>query len=62
MTRISEAERVRRRKRLVAAYRKGFSVREIAKENSYSYGHVHKLLEEAGEPMRPRGGNGRPKK
>jgi hypothetical protein len=38
-------------------YNAGESVRGIAEDIGRSYGFVHRLLEEAGAPLRPRGGS-----
>lgn len=37
-------------------YEQGRSVRQLAQEYGRSYGQTHKLLAEAGTPMRSRGG------
>ena len=46
---------------LVAAYIAGRSIRALAAELGRSYGFVHRLLAEAGAPLRPRGGNRLPR-
>ncbi|MFH8337032.1 helix-turn-helix domain-containing protein [Streptomyces sp. AM6-12] len=38
-------------------YRQGRSIRAIAEEHGRSYGFVHRLLGEAGVPLRTRGGD-----
>lgn len=55
MAKVTGAEREKRRKAVVKAYKKQ-SIREISQETGYSYGHVHNLLSEAGVSMRSRGG------
>ena len=44
---------------VVKAYRAGHSIRDIAAANDMSYGKTHRILSEAGVPMRQRGGNHR---
>ncbi|TMR22098.1 transcriptional regulator [Nonomuraea turkmeniaca] len=41
-------------------YVEGESVRELALSTGRSYGTVHRLLQEAGVELRPRGGRPRP--
>ncbi|MFB9427695.1 helix-turn-helix domain-containing protein, partial [Nonomuraea rubra] len=41
-------------------YMDGESIRRLSISTGRSYGFVHRLLEEAGAPLRPRGGNQRP--
>jgi predicted transcriptional regulator len=41
---------------LVARYRAGDSIRELAASTGRSYGFVHRLLSEAGVELRGRGG------
>ncbi|MFH7339947.1 helix-turn-helix domain-containing protein [Streptomyces sp. KHY 26] len=38
-------------------YREGRSIRALAEAHGRSYGFVHRLLTEAGVPLRPRGGD-----
>jgi DNA invertase Pin-like site-specific DNA recombinase len=46
------------RRALVAKlYEQGYTIRAIAEALAVSYQNVHKLLEKAGVPRRPRGGN-----
>lgn len=60
--RATEAQRAQRRARVKKLYEgtsrtKGKTVRQIAAETGFSYGHVHALLGEAGVSMRKRGGS-----
>lgn len=54
--RISGTPRAILRDDLRAEYEDGASVRDLAREYGRSYGQTHKLLQEAGTPMRARGG------
>ncbi|MEV6033591.1 helix-turn-helix domain-containing protein [Nonomuraea sp. NPDC052116] len=57
--RIVGAERAQLAAAVAERYAAGDSVREIAEAIGRSYGFVHRLLEEAGVTLRPRGGNRR---
>lgn len=54
--RISGEARAALTEQVVAAYRDGASIRELADSTGRSYGLVHKLLAESGVEMRGRGG------
>ncbi|TMR99536.1 helix-turn-helix domain-containing protein [Nonomuraea basaltis] len=58
--RIVGAERQALAAAVSKKYAAGGSVREIAESINRSYGFVHRLLEETGVTLRPRGGNHRP--
>jgi transposase len=58
--RIIGAERQALAAAVAKKYAVGDSVREIAEAIGRSYGFVHRLLEETGVTLRPRGGNQRP--
>lgn len=53
---ITGDERQKLRRKFHKGYEKGASIRDLAREHGRSYGFVHKLLEEEGTSMRPRGG------
>lgn len=53
------AERFAVARDLARRYEGGASIREISEATGRSFGQVHKLLEEAGVPMRSRGGSHR---
>ncbi|MFD8529438.1 helix-turn-helix domain-containing protein [Streptosporangium canum] len=57
--RIVGAERAQLAVEVAERYVAGDSVREIAESINRSYGFVHRLLEETGVTLRPRGGNQR---
>ncbi|MEQ4717888.1 helix-turn-helix domain-containing protein [Nonomuraea sp. B19D2] len=57
--RIVGAERQALAAAVAKRYAGGGSVREIAEAINRSYGFVHRLLEEEGVTLRPRGGNRR---
>ncbi len=44
---------------LVERYTTGTSVRVLAEQTGRSYGFIHRMLTEAGVPLRGRGGNNR---
>lgn len=54
--RVSGAERESMAARLQERYAKGESIRSLAQSSGRSYGFVHRLLTEAGQPLRGRGG------
>jgi transposase len=54
---ITGRDRERLTKSVVSKYRKGTSIRELADEHGRSYGFIHRLLVEAGTPLRGRGGS-----
>ncbi|MFG3438356.1 helix-turn-helix domain-containing protein [Nonomuraea sp. NPDC047897] len=58
--RIVGLERAQLAAAVVERYKAGASVRGIAVSMGRSYGFVHRLLEEEGVELRPRGGNQRP--
>ncbi|MFB4284875.1 helix-turn-helix domain-containing protein [Nonomuraea sp. MTCD27] len=58
--RVSGAERETLKADLKRRYVDGESIRGLSISTGRSYGFVHRLLEEAGAPLRPRGGNQRP--
>ncbi|MBT2234782.1 transcriptional regulator [Nonomuraea sp. NEAU-A123] len=55
--RVSGAEREELKAELKRRYLDGESIRALSISTGRSYGFVHRLLEEAGAPLRPRGGN-----
>ncbi|WP_308163900.1 helix-turn-helix domain-containing protein [Nonomuraea sediminis] len=57
--RVSGAERETLKAALKRRYSSGESIRALSVSTGRSYGFVHRLLEEAGVPLRPRGGNQR---
>ncbi|MBB6557271.1 helix-turn-helix domain-containing protein [Nonomuraea rubra] len=58
--RVAGAEREALKAELKRRYMDGESIRRLSISTGRSYGFVHRLLEEAGAPLRPRGGNQRP--
>ncbi|MFI6497156.1 helix-turn-helix domain-containing protein [Nonomuraea typhae] len=58
--RVAGAERETLKADLKRRYVAGESIRGLSISTGRSYGFVHRLLEEAGAPLRPRGGNQRP--
>lgn len=60
--RLTGEERRGVRKSIVAWYENGWSVRRIAEHLGRSYGFVHRMLQEAGVQMRPRGGGNNTKR
>lgn len=42
---------------LKAKYESGATLRELSEQSGRSFGWIHKVLEENGTQMRPRGGN-----
>lgn len=58
--RVSGAEREELKADLKRRYMEGESIRALSISTGRSYGFVHRLLEEACAPLRPRGGNQRP--
>jgi hypothetical protein len=52
---LISARRAELTRKVVTAYRAGVSIRTIAANHTRSYGLIHKLLREAGEPLRSRG-------
>ncbi|MCP2359755.1 hypothetical protein HD597_006775 [Nonomuraea thailandensis] len=57
--RVSGAERETLKAELKRRYLDGESIRGLSLSTGRSYGFVHRLLEEAGAPLRPRGGKQR---
>lgn len=61
---MTHADNAKRNKTISAQatklYAKGKSIREISEATGASYGKIHRLLNEAGVALRPRGGS-RPK-
>lgn len=57
--RITGEDREKMSEDVVRLYRRGMSVRDIAKTLGRSYGFVHRLLGEQDEPVRSRGGDTR---
>jgi len=55
-TRISGPDREGLTAEFVKRYAGGESIRDLARSSGRSYGFVHRLLSEAGQPMRGRGG------
>ncbi|MEU7891718.1 helix-turn-helix domain-containing protein [Nonomuraea sp. NPDC049152] len=53
--RVSGADRERLKADLKRRYSSGESIRELALATGRSYGFVHRLLQEAGALLRPRG-------
>ena len=60
--RVTGADRAALSKELVAKYKGGASIRELAAETSRSYGFIHRILKDAGVELRGRGGATRKKK
>lgn len=54
--RVTGADRDKLAASLRARYDKGESIRTLAQTSGRSYGFVHRLLTESGEPLRSRGG------
>lgn len=54
--RISGGQRDKLTADLKKKYQSGRSIRDLAAETGRSYGFVHRLLSEAGVPLRGRGG------
>jgi len=52
---VSGADRAALRATVAARYAAGASIKELAAGSGWSYGFVHKLLCEAGVPLRRRG-------
>ena len=61
-TRVTGEARVQLSRELVARYRAGESIRELAASSGRSYGFVHRVLLESGATLRGRGGATRGKK
>lgn len=57
--RIGGQDRATLRARMVAAYKSGSPIRDIAAQTGRSYGFVHRVLGESGTAFRTRGGNQR---
>jgi predicted transcriptional regulator len=55
-TRVTGEARVQMSRELVARYRAGDSIRELAASTGRSYGFVHRILSDAGVELRGRGG------
>lgn len=55
-TRISGSAREGLAADFVKRYAAGESIRDLARASGRSYGFVHRLLTEAGQPLRGRGG------
>lgn len=60
--RIKGSERMRLGKQLAREYKRGQSIRQLAKKHGLSYGVVYRLLIEQGVELRPRGGVNRGRK
>ena len=60
--RITGRDRAKLATELNKAYAKGASIRELAQVHGRSYGFVHRVLTEAGVPLRGRGGATRGKR
>ena len=56
VTRVTGDARVELTRDLVARYRAGESIRELAASTGRSYGFVHRILSDAGVELRGRGG------
>lgn len=56
---ITGTQRTRLAADLKKAYASGVSIRTLAESTGRSYGFVHRLLTEAGTPLRSRGGDTR---
>jgi hypothetical protein len=54
--RITGSEREKLSDRLVEQYLAGASIRQLAQQTGRSYGFVHRILVDAGVPLRGRGG------
>jgi predicted transcriptional regulator len=59
--RITGAARKKLTRELQQKYEKGASLRGLAEQTGRSYGFVHRILTDAGVPLRARGGNHRGK-
>jgi predicted transcriptional regulator len=55
-TRVTGEARVQLSRELVARYRAGESIRELAASSGRSYGFVHRILSDSGIELRGRGG------
>jgi hypothetical protein len=60
--RITGGDRNKLAADLKRKYTSGLSIRDLASETGRSYGFVHRVLSEAGVPLRGRGGATRGKK
>lgn len=58
-SRVSGADRAALAAALGKRYTAGASIRELAASSGRSYGFVHRLLTESGQPLRGRGGSNR---
>ena len=54
--RVTGQEREQLARSLEAQYRAGASIRELSASTGRSYGFIHRMLSEAGVPLRGRGG------
>jgi hypothetical protein len=54
--RLVGAQRVAIAAELAGRYRSGMTIRALVAETGRSYGSVHRLLRDSGEPFRGRGG------
>lgn len=55
-SRVTGTAREELTQQVVEQYAKGASIRELAASTGRSYGFIHRLLTEAGVPLRGRGG------
>ena len=60
-SRLTGPERAALTKKVVAGYKKGATIRELAEAHGRSYGTIHTLLVEAEVVLRARGGGGKKK-
>jgi predicted transcriptional regulator len=56
MARVTGAEREELARSLETQYRAGASIRELSASTGRSYGFIHRMLSDAGVPLRGRGG------
>jgi predicted transcriptional regulator len=54
--RVTGQERADLARSLEAQYRAGASIRELSESTGRSYGFIHRMLTDAGVPLRGRGG------
>jgi len=54
--RVTGEQRAELARSLEAAYRAGASIRELSESTGRSYGFIHRMLTDAGVPLRGRGG------
>ena len=60
--RITGSDRTKLATEIKSQYRKGASIRELAETHGRSYGFMHRMLSEAGAPLRQRGGRTKAKR